>query len=490
MQQNFPRSFWLDEALSLENPDPPITLNHDLKADVCIVGGGYTGLWTALQLKKAEPGTDVVLIEKDICGSGASGRNAGFLLSFWAKYLSLEKICGSENALRIAKDSDRSVTEVIEFCRENNIDCDIRHDGWLWTATNEAQRGAWNETIDAIGKHGLNPIVEWQGRKSAERIGAPGHKEGAFEPNSARIQPALLARGLRKAAIERGIKIFEHTSLKDLESGNPTIVKTDKHKITADRVVLAMNAWSSKWSEIRKSIIVVTSDMFVSPPIPERLNTIGWKDGVTVCNGRALVHYYRTTRDGRIVYGKGGMAGTFSFGGNLSDEVEGRSTFEEVLLKAMHSSFPQLNDIGIGQSWRGPIDRSKSGLPRFWRLGKASNIFYAVGFSGNGIGPCHLAGKILTSLVLDKQDKWAECPLVRPASRDFPREPFRMIGSKLIRRGLLAKDKAEDEDRQPSFAARLAAGLAPQGIAPFKVEKRETPRNPGKESAQTATLGK
>ena len=109
-----------------------------------------------------------------------------------------------------------------------------------------------------------------------------------------------------------------------------------------------------------------------------------------------------------------------------------------------------------------------AGLPRFWKLDGRENVFYAVGFSGNGVGPCHLGGRILAALALEKHDEWTECGLVRPATRDFPPEPFRMIGSKMIRHALLAKDKADDEGREPSFAAKLGLRFAPAGVSPIK----------------------
>ena len=476
MHSEYSRSFWLDEALAGENTQPTPALDSDIRADVCIVGGGYTGLWTALELKEAEPAIDIVVIEKDVCASGASGRNAGFLLSLWAKYLSLEKICGESEALRLAKASDESVSEVMQFCVDNNIDADVRYDGWLWAATCAAQQGLWRETIDAIGHHGLAPIVEWPAREAAGRIGAPVHSGGAFEAHAARVQPALLGRGLRRVALERGVKIYEHTALESLTHGNPAVVRTGKAAVTADRVVLAMNAWASRWSEIRQAIVVVTGDMIVTPPIADRLEQIGWNDGLTVSDGRALVHYYRTTRDGRLAYGKGGMSGKFSFGGKVGAEVEGGSLSENVLVDAMHTTFPDLADVGMAKSWRGPIDRSKSGLPLFWHLGKAHNVFYAVGFSGNGIGPCHLAGRILSSLVLEVQDEWASCPLVRAPARDFPPEPIRLIGSKLIRHALMAKDAADDLGRKPPLAARFAARLAPAGVSPFAAAAPEASR--------------
>ena len=483
MSTQYARSHWLDEALASENAEPSAALDTDIRADVCIVGGGYTGLWTAIRLKETEPAIDVVLIEKDLCASGASGRNAGFLLSLWAKFLSLEKICGTSEALRLAKASDDTVSEVIQFCADNNIDADIREDGWLWVATNAAQQGSWTETIDAIGRHGLTPIVEHSGEQAAARSGTTVHIGGAYESHAARVQPALLGRGLRRVAIERGVKIYEHTALESLAHGNPAVIKTTKGKVTAHRVVLAMNAWAIRWAEIRKSIVVVTGDMIVTPPIPDRLEKMGWTDGLTASDGRALVQYYRATRDGRLAYGKGGMSGTFSFGNKVGAEVEGTSPSCDVVLAAMHKTFPSLADVGMAKSWRGPIDRSKLGLPLFSNLGSAENVFYAVGFSGNGVGPCQMAGRVLASLALERQDEWSGCGLVRQATRDFPPEPFRLLGSKMIRRALMAKDQADDEGREPSLAARLGARLAPAGVSPFKAAKEESD-----DAAATATV--
>ena len=468
MSTQHTRSFWLDEALASENAEPSTPLDTDIRADVCIVGGGYTGLWTAIRLKEAEPAIEVVVIDKDLCASGASGRNAGFILSLWAKFQSLEKICGTSEALRLAKASDESVSEVIQFCADNDIDADIREDGWLWVATNAAQQGLWTDTIEAIGRHGLTPIVEISGEQAAARSGSPVHIGGAYESHAARVQPALLGRGLRRVAIARGVKIYEHTALESLTHGNPAVIKTPQGKITADRVVLAMNAWAIRWAEIRKSIIVVSGDMMVTPPIPERLEKMGWTDGLTASDGRALVQYYRATGDGRLAFGKGGMSGTFSFGNKVGAEVEGASPSSGAVLAAMHKTFPNLADVGMAKSWRGPVDRSKSGLPLFSRLGSAENVFYAVGFSGNGLGPCQMAGRVLASLVLERQDEWSGCGLVRQGTRDFPPEPFRLLGSKMIRRALLAKDQADDEGREPSLAARLGARLAPAGVSPFK----------------------
>ena len=471
MDKPYPRSFWFDEALTAERAEPRPPLQTDRRADVCIVGGGYIGLWTALQLKEAEPNLDVVLLERDLCASGASGRNAGVLMTWWSKFLSLRELCGESEALRLAQASDDAVASVIQFCADHDIDAHIRQDGWLWAAANQAQVGLWNETIEAIGQHGLAPIVEWPREELTARSGTSGqapHVGGAFERSCASVQPALLGRGLRRIALERGVTIYENTPLTSLGFANPAVVETPNGKVVSEKVIVAMNAWATRWAEVRKAMVVVSGDIIMTPPIGDRLEAIGLTDGLAVTDGRALIEYYRTTRDGRLAFGKGGMSGNFCYGGNVGAQVEGASDMRHDILQAMRATFPDLDDVGMYKSWRGPVDRSRSGLPFFWRLGPRPNVFFAAGFSGNGIGPSHLAGKILSGLALERQDEWTECPLVREPGRDFPPEPFRYVGSKLIHRALIAKDAADDEGREASGIVRFLTKLAPSGLSPFQ----------------------
>ena len=471
MQDSHPRSFWLQEALASEQAELAPELETDTRADVCIVGGGYTGLWTALQLKNAEPGLDVVILERDICASGASGRNGGFLVSWWAKFLSLRKICGDAEALRIAQASETAVDDIIAFCKDNGIDAQIRQDGWLWSATNKAQVGLWSETIDALAQNDVSPLVEWSPDEVTARSGSPVHVAGVFDRKGAQVHPALLGRGLRRVAMERGVRIFEHTPRNELSLTNPAIVRTPKASVRAEKVVLAMNAWSVRWAPIRKAVAIVNGDIIMTPPIPDKLEQMGWTDGLGISDGRALVHYYRTTLDGRIAFGKGGMSGRFCFGGHVGDQVEGESELRDDLVDWLRKIYPVLSDIGTPTSWRGPVDRTQSGLPVFWHMGDYKNTFFGVGFSGNGVGPTYLAGKILAGLALERQDEWASCPLVRAPARDFPPEPFRYLGSNLIRKALQEKDRADDEGREPSLRSRLLARLAPAGVSPFKTER-------------------
>src|SRR5437870_388161 len=206
------RSLWLQEALAEDGTNAP-RLQGDVRADACIVGGGYTGMWTALRLKEQDPSLDVALVEADVCGGGASGRNGGFVLTWWAKFGTLKKVCGGEEAVRLAAASADAVDGIGAFCAANGIDAHYRRDGWLWAATSEAQLGAWEETIATIAHYGEDPFERLEPGEAARRAGETTHLGGVYEPTAATVQPALLASGLRRVAIERGVRVFEPSAM-------------------------------------------------------------------------------------------------------------------------------------------------------------------------------------------------------------------------------------------------------------------------------------
>jgi len=463
-------SHWLSEAI-VADAEACELLHGDANADVCIVGGGFTGLWTAISLKQQDPSIDIALIEKDVCGAGASGRNGGFVLSWWAKFLSLEKICGGEEAVRLAAASTDAVKAIGDFCAAEGIDADYRPDGWLWSATNQQQVYGWESTFEAAARYQQYPFERWQPDEVAARSGSKRHLAGIFEPGTASVQPAALARGLRQVALAKGVRIYENTALTRLIDGAKPEIVTPKGRVRADKVVLAMNAWSIRFQPIRRAIVVVSSDIAITEPMPERLAEIGWRDGMTISDGRMLVHYYRTTLDGRIAFGKGGMNGSLPYGGRVGTKLDGATPLGEDLAKWLAWTYPELGPVRIDGSWMGPIDRSKSGLPYFGAQKGQPNVFHAVGYSGNGVGPSYLGGKILASLVLEKKDEWATCGLVRPLGRDFPPEPIRYFGGQLVRRAIAATDAAADANRTPGPLTRYLAGFAPAGLSPFKGEK-------------------
>jgi putative aminophosphonate oxidoreductase len=453
------RSLWLQEALAGEEDSP--RLEGSLHADVCVVGGGLTGLWTALRLKELEPSLEVVVVERDVCGSGASGRNGGFVLSWWAKFALLERTCGTEEAVRLARASSDGIAEMKGFCSANGIDAHFRDKGWLWTATSRAQIGAWEPTIARLEELGESPFERLPPEEVARRAGSPRHLAGVFEPSAATVQPGLLARGLRRVAIERGVRVFEQSPMTSLERASPPVVRTDGGVVTADRVVLALNAWAGALPELRHALTVVASDVIATEPISDRLRAIGWTDGTCIDDSRMLVNYYRTTLDGRIVLGKGG--GALSYGARIGPDYEVSSPRADELGRVLRWLYPQLEDVSVAASWLGPIDRSPVGLPFFTYLGGREDIVVGAGYSGNGVGPSYLGGRILASLALRKDDEWSRAGLVRAPVGSFPPEPIRYVGGLLVKAAVVRKERAEDSGERAGRLARWLASLAPAG---------------------------
>ncbi|MFI8558568.1 FAD-dependent oxidoreductase [Pseudomonas putida] len=461
------RPFWLQQALDSEQQPACPPLHGDARCDVCIVGGGYTGLWTALQLKEAQPSLDVLLIEADICGAGASGRNGGCALSWSAKYFTLERLFGVEEAVRLVRESELSIHAIGAFCAANGIDCDYRLDGTLYTATNQAQVGSTDAVIAALQQRGINSFERLPLQQVQRLAGSARHLEGWFSPAAATVQPGRLVRGLRRVALERGVRIHEGTAMTALEHGAPATVRTLHGSIRADRVVLGLNAWMARaFPQFQRSVAIVSSDMVITEPCSELLQEIGLNTGISVLDSRIFVHYYHNTSDGRLMLGKGGN--TFAFGGRMLPVFDQPSPYRPLLRQSLGGFFPALAEVPLAASWNGPSDRSVTGLPFFGRLDGQGNVFYGFGYSGSGVGPCHMGGQILASLALGQDNPWTRSPLVNGPLGLFPPEPIRYLGSLLVRNAIRRKERAEDHGQRPR---RLDVRLARFAAAAGKADK-------------------
>ena len=456
------KSWWLREVAPV---DDVTALRGSRRADICVVGGGYTGLWTALRIKELDPTAEVVLIEADVCGAGASGRNAGFAMTFWHHFLALERACGTPGALWLARASADAVAELESFCRQHSIDAHYRRDGWLWTATNAAQLGAWERTIAGIERRGDEPFVRVAPEELQARSGSRAHIAGVFEPLSATVQPAALARGLVRVAREQGVEVFERSPMIALERSTTPTVRTPGGRVDADRVVIAMNAWSMRLRELRRALVVVSSDIAITDAAPRELAQTGWRDGVSISDSRLMVNYYRTTLDGRIAFGKGG--GRLAYDARIGASFTGPSPLEPELAARLRTVYPSFAAIPIASSWTGPIDRTVDGLPFFHALGRP-DLVCGAGYSGNGVAPSVLGGRILASMVLGRDDEWARCGLVRPPPRGLPAEPIRYIGGRVVRSAVARKERAEEAGRRPARIDRALARLAPAGLVPLQ----------------------
>jgi glycine/D-amino acid oxidase-like deaminating enzyme len=457
------RSWWLREALALPEfaAEPAPALADETSADVVILGGGYTGLWTALHLKELDPGVDVVILEQDICGGGPSGRNGGFVSSFWPGLPQLVDTFDDRQAIALCEAGEASVRAIGEFCADHGIDAWFRADGDLNAAASEAQIGAWADLIITADRLGIADAFQvLDAEQVRARVDSPTFRGGLFSPYGATVHPARLARGLRRVVMELGVRIYEQTPVTRFGAGSPVVADTTAGSVKAGTGVIALNAWASHWKRFRRAITVRGSYMVMTAPAPEKLRELGWTDGSGLSDYRAAIHYLRTTPDGRIAFGIGGMQP------NLARHIGPRFAYDEralqVAIADLHRMFPTFVDVPIEAGWGGPIDVSGTHLPFFGSLAGAS-VHYGLGYTGNGVGPAHLGGRILALRSLGRFEDVLELPVVDMEPLRFPPEPIRSPGALIANQAIRRKDEFEDRGDEPNplvdFVAKLPRRL-------------------------------
>lgn len=452
-------SYWLKDALAKESETNAQPLKKDLETDVLIVGGGYTGLWTAILHKQQAPDKKVTIIEKSLCGSGASGANGGCLLTWSSKYPTLMKLFGEQQAKWLVEESERVIFEIEAFCLEHQIDAQLFVKGSYYTATNTAQQGSMTPLVAELQRLKINSWQQAENSTLSAKTGSEKNSEAYFSKAAATVQPAMLARGLRKVALSLGVEIFENTEMLSLHYGLPATVITKHASIKAQKVVLAINAWMvDKFKAFKRSIVVVSSDMVITKPIPELLKKYGPEQGASVVDSRIFVHYYRDTVDGRLMLGKGGNR--FSFANQVEPMFNQKTRYLPLLTSAFNRLFPKLKGAEFADSWTGGSDRSVTGLPFFGCIKGQANIFYGLGYSGNGVAQTRIGAKILTAMLLGKHDKWSTCGLAGGPRGYFPPEPFRWIGAMTVRNAVRRKEEAEDNEQTPLMIDKWLAKLA------------------------------
>jgi glycine/D-amino acid oxidase-like deaminating enzyme len=436
------------------------SLRGDQALDVCIVGGGLTGLWTALHIARLESSIRVGVVESDICGAGASGANGGFAMTWWPKFASLTKLMSTDEALRIAAQSQDAVVQMGRFCEQSGDDIQLMPAGWLWTATNSSQLSSWHGAIDQLASAGASPFRVLTKQEAFEMSGSERHLGGVFEAGVATVQPAALVRSLRAAALRAGVLIWEKTPMLGYEVDAAGVrVRVPGATVTASHLVLATNAWLARYPEVRRHLLVLGSDVIATRPAPEQLASVGWTPGLAISDSRRLVHYYRPTSDGRVVFGKGG--GRIGFADHMDRSTWAKPSRESEVVSQFRRTYPTLAGVGIANSWSGAVDYSSDSMPFFGRLGASPRVHYGVGFSGNGVGPSYLGGKILASLALERDDEWATSPMIRTPGTRLPPEPLRITGGWIVRAALRSKEASEDREKRPSELVRRLTLLDP-----------------------------
>jgi glycine/D-amino acid oxidase-like deaminating enzyme len=450
--------FWLEQALADDPGQACPPLAGTVRADVCVVGGGYVGLWAALEVLERAPDATVVLIDAQGCGLGASGRNGGWMTSWYDELHGLVGRFGAEQAAWLAAQSSAAIDRIEAVCAEEEIDCHIRRAGALWTATAPAQLDAWPPAIEAARALGAPPLIEeLPVEELRRRTGSPVMLGGVRIADAAAVQPALLARGLRRLALRRGVRIFEGTPMQRLERDRPAAVITPAGRVEADAVVLALGAWSGRMRELRRSFVPVGSHIVLTEPLGERLTELGWTGGELLGDTRMLVHYAQVTRDGRIAFGRGGGAiGAF---GRVHTSHGLDPETVDIVADGFRRWFPSLADVRLTHAWGGAVDHAPGHLPFAGSLGDHGNVHYAAGFSGNGVAPSAFFGQILGRLALGVKDDLTSCALVSGPPGYLPPEPLRTLGGLVVRDAVRRAEAAEERGRRGDPIARALRRL-------------------------------
>jgi glycine/D-amino acid oxidase-like deaminating enzyme len=468
--------YWLEQALAADpgQPAPPLTGTE--RADVCIVGGGFTGLWTANEIKRLAPDASVVVLEAMSCGFGASGRNGGWMTSWYDDLDGLVEHFGREPALFLADQSSKTIDWIEDFTEEKGIDCSFRRAGSLWFASYPSQIGAIEAAREAAEQVGRGQFVEsLDGAEMRRRTGARVALDGLRINDSATVQPAALVRGLRRAALEAGVRIHEGSPMIEIKHGRRPLVSTPAGAVEAGQVVFATGAWSADLLKMDRSVLVVASHIVATEPIPERLADLPWRNGELAGDARLFVHYAQVTPEGRIVFGRGG--GEISRGSKVTARQFVDPEVVAEVIAGFRQWFRELADVRITHAWGGPVDRSPGYLPFVGSLGEEGNVHYGYGYSGNGVGPTSLVGRIQARRALGIADKLSTCALVSGPRGFYPPEPLRNVGGAAISRIVAAAEAREAAGKSAAGLVGLGGRLletAPTLSPRFRASKAQT----------------
>lgn len=420
-------------------------------ADVVIIGGGYTGLWTALHLLRESPGLNVVVLERTRVGFGASGRNGG-----WASALfptSLERVAArsSRDAALALQSAMRSVVDELDaWATEEGIDCEYAKGGTLTVARNAAQVRALRAEIEHDRRWGTteSDAVALNRVETLERIGVDGALAGRYTPHCASIHPLKLVYGLAAAVQRRGGTILEGTTAL---SYGPGVVSTNRGVVTADAVVRATEGYTARFDAHARELLPVYSLMVATEPLSDSLwDAIGLRERETFTEQRHVVIYGQRTADGRLAFG--GRGAPYHFGSAIDASFDTNRGVHRRLHETLIGLFPQLATTRITHRWGGALAIPRDYMP-FVRY--SEGIGEAGGYVGDGVASAALAGRTMADLILARATARTELPWVQHRGREWEREPLRWIEANGMLAGLGLADRLEARTGRPSRLADL-----------------------------------
>jgi glycine/D-amino acid oxidase-like deaminating enzyme len=431
-----PRVFWLDDP---ERPDPLAPLTGTLTVDLAVVGGGYTGLWTALRAVEREPGITVAVLEAGRCGFEASGRNGGFCsaslthgflngLDRWPDEVDELERLGAAN-----------LAGIVATIEEQGIDCRPEATGELSVATTphevEDLRSAW----ETGREHGIEHA--WLDQHAVRaRVDSPTYLAGVHDRHgTVMVEPARLAWGLRRACLEAGVTILEGSPVRDLvRHGTRMVLRTSSGSVSASRVALATNAFPPLLRRLRLMTVPVYDYVLVTEPLSgEQKAAIGWSGREGLADTANQFHYYRLTRDDRILWG--GYDAVYHYGSRIDPALE-QSRTHELLAAQFLDTFPQLEGLGFSHRWAGVIDTCTRFAP-FFGAASRGRVAYALGYTGLGVGASRFGADVMLDLLAGEETERTALEMVRSRPLPFPPEPVRAAGINLTRWSLDRADR-------------------------------------------------
>lgn len=452
------RSLWIEAAGLSDRVLPP--LRGRGRYDVVIIGGGLTGLWTAIRLRELDPGAAIAIVEAEFCGAGASGRNGGQLHSWFESLDRLSAVAGNDEVVALARETVHAIDELAELQAAGTVDMDLRLDGWMWTASSSQQEGAWNRSVELGDRLGEQHYRSLSAAELQRRGGSAVAYQGVAEERAGTLNPAKLTAGLRELALSRNIEVFERSPVRQLVGGSTVGVVTDGGLVSAEKVLLATNAWAGSIPEINRLMYSVIGNVMTTVPIPDRLDELGWTGGEAICDAQTQVLYYQRTVDGRVLFGRGG--GRPIYRDRLGAAANQETAALGALVAEFNRVYPSLADVPIDHHWSGPVDCLPSHVPVIDHLRSAPNVLYCIGWNGTALAQAPVVGRIAASLLADVDNDWSRSGLVgaRRRQRVIP-EPLRFLGARVIHGAVRRTNTRAITNRPAHPTDRLLTGLVP-----------------------------
>ncbi len=450
-------SYWLETAGDLTARPP---LDGSTRADVAILGAGYTGLWTAYELLRREPSMNIVVVEADIAGFGASGRNGGWCSSDTGASLGLlARRFGRDRARAVQLAMYRTVDEVGALAHDEGIDAAFRKGGMLFVARGEAQRPALREAYGEYERLGFGERYQLLDVADlSRRVRVHDACAALYTQECAVLHPGRLVRGLAAAVERRGARIVERTRATGWTGGRAPVLHTERGDVQARTVVLAGEAYLSQMRPLHRALLPVYSLIVLTEPVSEaRWEEIGWQQQECMASMRVTVDYLSRTTDGRILVG--GRGAPYAYGSAMREEMGRHQPTHAMLRRMLVEWFPSLRGVRFTHAWGGAVGIPRDFVPSI-RFDRAAGIAAAHGYTGHGVAFARLAGSALAELITGRESELTELPFVGHRSRKWEPEPLRWLGVRYVQAGLSRVDTRRARNphaRRKALVERIAA---------------------------------